>query len=143
VRPAQSCGDFIDRSASTESIADLYAKSLNVLEGLRSRSTGGDRSPRIPITRVAELVGRTSAAIREAEKDGRLPAVERTATGRRVGYTLAEINQKRAVFGTRPWRAAGNPLAVIAVQNFKGGVGSRPSRPISRNIWRSAATASV
>jgi chromosome partitioning protein len=117
----------MDRSASTESIADLYAKSLNVLESLRSRSTGGDRSsrqsPRFPITRVAELVGRTSAAIREAEKDGRLPAVERTATGRRVGYTLAEINQMRAVFGTRPWRAAGDPLSVIAVQNFKGGVG--------------------
>jgi chromosome partitioning protein len=117
----------MDRSASTESIADLYARSLNVLEGLRSRSTGGDRSsrqsPRFPITRVAELVGRTSAAIREAEKDGRLPTVERTATGRRVGYTLAEINQMRAVFGTRPWRAAGDPLSVIAVQNFKGGVG--------------------
>jgi chromosome partitioning protein len=117
----------MDRSASTESIADLYARSLNVLEGLRSRSTGGDRSsrqsPRFPITRVAELVGRTSAAIREAEKDGRLPAVERTATGRRVGYTLAEINQMRGVFGTRPWRAEGDPLSVIAVQNFKGGVG--------------------
>ena len=80
-------------------------------------------APRFPITRAAELVGRTSAAIRDAEKDGRLPAVERTATGRRVGYTLAEINQMREVFGTRPWRAAGDPLSVIAVQNFKGGVG--------------------
>jgi chromosome partitioning protein len=29
----------------------------------------------------------------------------------------------RAVFGTRPWRDAGDSLAVIAVQNFKGGVG--------------------
>jgi len=27
------------------------------------------------------------------------------------------------VFGTRPWRMAEDPLAVIAVQNFKGGVG--------------------
>src|SRR5262249_6475736 len=81
------------------------------------------QSPRYPITRVAELVGRTGAAIREAEKDGRLPAVERTATGRRVGYTLAEVNQMRAVVGTRPWRSADDPLAVIAVQNFKGGVG--------------------
>jgi chromosome partitioning protein len=29
----------------------------------------------------------------------------------------------RATFGTRPWRTQGDPLAVIAVQNFKGGVG--------------------
>lgn len=117
----------MDRSATTESIADLYARSLNVLESIRTRSASGDspvrQPPRFPITRVAELVGRTSAAIREAEKDGRLPAVARTASGRRVGYTLAEVNQMRTVFGTRPWRTADDPLAVIAVQNFKGGVG--------------------
>ena len=117
----------MDRSASTESIADLYARSLSVLESLRTQGAGQAasprQSPRFPITRVAELVQRTSAAIREAEKDGRLPAVERTASGRRVGYSLAEINQMRAVFGTRPWRIQGDPLSVIAVQNFKGGVG--------------------
>jgi len=114
-------------SASTATIADLCTRSLSVLESLRAQSTGGDgmarQSPRFPITRVAELVGRTSAAIREAEKDGRLPAVERTSSGRRIGYTLGEINQMRAVFGTRPWRTADDPLSVIAVQNFKGGVG--------------------
>ena len=78
----------MDVPASTEIDCRSVAESLNVLETLRSQSTGGDRSPRqsprFPITRVAELVGRTSAAIREAEKDGRLPAVERTASGRRV-----------------------------------------------------------
>ena len=40
-----------------------------------------------------------------------------------MAYTLAEINQMREVFGTQPWRTADDPLAVIAVQNFKGGVG--------------------
>ena len=29
----------------------------------------------------------------------------------------------RGVFGTRNWRAADDPLAIVAVQNFKGGVG--------------------
>ena len=29
----------------------------------------------------------------------------------------------RGVFGTRPWRDAEDPCAVVAVQNFKGGVG--------------------
>src|SRR5271166_5248801 len=118
---------FMDVATSTQTIADLYARSLNVLESLRARSTPeGSRTrqaPRFPITRAAELVGRTSAAIREAEKDARLPGVERTASGRRVGYTLAELNAMRTVFGTRPWRTAEDPLSVIAVQNFKGGVG--------------------
>lgn len=105
--------------ASAETIADLYTRSLGVLESLRSQTTGQGgpprQSPRVPITRVADLVGRTSAAIREAEKDGRLPAVERTASGRRVGYTLAEVNRMREVFGTRPWRTEDDPLSIIAV----------------------------
>ena len=117
----------MDVSASTATIADLYTRSLSVLELVRSRGTGDSalarQAPHFTITRVAELVGRTSAAIRDAEKEGRLPSVARTASGRRVGYSLGEINQMRGVFGTRPWRAAGDPLSVIAVQNFKGGVG--------------------
>lgn len=117
----------MDHSASIETIAGLYNRSLDVLASLRTRGMAEGQSerqaPRFSITRTAELVGRTGAAIREAEKDGRLPQVERTASGRRVGYTLSEINQMRAVFGTRPWRAPEDPIAVIAVQNFKGGVG--------------------
>src|ERR1700758_4552969 len=100
----------MDLSGTTSTIADLYARSLNVLESLRAQGARGElvrrQAPRFPITRVAELVGRTSAAIREAEKDGRLPSVERTASGRRVGCTLAEMNQMRSVFGTLPRRAA-------------------------------------
>lgn len=116
-------------ATQTEAIAALCARSLDVLDSLRARGGTAEapatrQSPRFPISRAAELVGRTAAAIREAEKEGRLPAIERTASGRRVGYTLAELNQMRAVFGTRPWRdPATDPLAVIAVQNFKGGVG--------------------
>jgi len=114
-------------STATSIVAGLYTRSLGVLESVRSRGTPGQpatrHAPRIPISRAADLVGRTSAAIRDAEKDGRLPTVERTASGRRVGYTLAEINQMRDVFGTRPWRSAEDPLSVVAVQNFKGGVG--------------------
>lgn len=117
----------MDLLTTTDVIADLYSRSLNVLESLRPRTTGGHatvrQSPRFSITRAADLVGRSSAAIREAEKDGRLPSVERTTSGRRVGYTLAEINQMRSVFGTRPWRSEEDPVSIIAVQNFKGGVG--------------------
>ena len=119
--------DHMDPTPTSATIAGLYDRSLDVLESLRTRGRDGGeatrRSPRFPITRAAELVGRSSAAIREAEKDGRLPPVDRTASGRRVGYTLAEINQMRQVFGTEPWRTAEDPISVIAVQNFKGGVG--------------------
>ena len=110
----------------TETVSGLYDRSLHVLAALRDRgATVSERAhtPRFPITRAAELVGRTPAAIRDAEKEGRLPGVDRTTTGRRVGYTLAEVNGMRDVFGTRPWRTPGDPAAVIAVQNFKGGVG--------------------
>jgi chromosome partitioning protein len=115
-----------NESPTLRAVGEIYGKCLNVLESLRDQAlqeTGGRQSPRFPITRVADLVGRTTAAIREAEKDGRIAAVERTTTGRRVGYTLAEVNQMRETFGTRPWRDADDPVAVIAVQNFKGGVG--------------------
>lgn len=110
--------------ASSAAVADLCGRTFSVLESIRAQAGGSPRvALRFPITRAAELVGRTPAAIREAEKDGRLPAVERSPSGRRVGYTLAEINRMRDVFGTRPWRGPDDPLAVIAVQNFKGGVG--------------------
>ena len=110
----------------SETVASLYDRSLDVLSALRQQGMSdaeGHRPPRFSITRAAEMVGRTSAAIREAEKDGRLPSVDRTVSGRRIGYTLSEINHMREVFGTRPWRQVGDPVSVIAVQNFKGGVG--------------------
>lgn len=109
-----------------EVVAGLYDRSLDVLGALRQRGlaeAGEQRPLRFPITRAAGMAGRTPAAIRDAEKEGRLPAVDRTVNGRRIGYTLAEVNHMRDVFGTRPWRAPGDPAAIIAVQNFKGGVG--------------------
>jgi chromosome partitioning protein len=116
-------------TAST--VEALYNRSIDVVAKLRARgdirvegiSEPTRRSPRFSISRTAGLVGRTSASIRDAEKDGRLPNVPRTQSGRRVGYTLAEVNAMRTVFGTEPRRADSDPLAIIAVQNFKGGVG--------------------
>ncbi len=112
-------------------VETLYNRAIDVVAKLRARGdvvqegtpVGVRRAPRFSVTRTAELVGRSGAAIREAEKDGRLPAIERTQTGRRVGYTLQEVNAMRGVFGTRPWREPSDPLSIIAVQNFKGGVG--------------------
>src|SRR3546814_626150 len=47
----------------------------------------------------------------------------RSKNNRRVGYTLGQLNDMRGTFGTRPWRQASDPCAIIAFQNFKGGVG--------------------
>jgi chromosome partitioning protein len=78
---------------------------------------------RFPIGKAAEMVGRSAETIRQAEADGRLAAPRLSATGRREGYTLAEVNEMRDQFGTRPRRAESDPPLVLAVQNFKGGVG--------------------
>jgi chromosome partitioning protein len=95
----------------------------NLRDAARAARSGSRREPSFTIGEAADLVGRTPAAIRDAERDGRLPPPPRTETNRRVGYTLAQVNDMRGVFGTRPWRAPDDPCAVIAVQNFKGGVG--------------------
>lgn len=108
-------------------VAALADRSSSVLEKLRTsaRSARSEerREPTFPIGKAAELVGRTTAAIREAENDGRLASPPRAENNRRIGYTLAQLNDMRGTFGTRPWRAASDPCAVLAVQNFKGGVG--------------------
>ena len=95
----------------------------NLRDSARAARSGERREPTFSIGQAAELVDRTPAAIRDAEKDGRLPPPPRTETNRRVGYSLGQLNDMRGVFGTRPWRAPSDPCAVIAIQNFKGGVG--------------------
>jgi chromosome partitioning protein len=108
-------------------VAQLARRASAVVANLRDQAraarSGERREPTFSIGEAADLVGRTPAAIRDAEKDGRLPEPPRTESNRRVRYTLAQVNDMRGVFGTRPWRAPEDPCAVIAVQNFKGGVG--------------------
>lgn len=84
----------------------LAERSSAVLEKLRdgaqTRRADERREPLFTIGKAADLVGRTSIAISEAEKDGRLPAVDRTESNRLVRYTLGQLNGMRAVFQTRP-----------------------------------------
>lgn len=122
-----SNGLQIEEAERLVSVATLASRTSSVLEKLRdsARSARADdrREPTFTIGRAAELVGRTPAAIRDAEKDGRLPEPARTDNNRRERYTLAQLNDMRGVFGTRPYRTADDPCCVVAVQNFKGGVG--------------------
>ena len=122
-----SNGLEIEEAERLVSVATLASRTSSVLEKLRdsARSARADarREPTFTIGKAAELVGRTPAAIRDAEKDGRLPEPARTDSNRRERYTLAQLNDMRGVFGTRPYRAPTDPCCVVAVQNFKGGVG--------------------
>ncbi|EQB19040.1 AAA family ATPase [Sphingobium lactosutens] len=105
----------------------LHRRALTILKRIRDNAidpeTGAKKGPSFPISKAAALVGRTASAIREAERDGRLPARGRTASGHRVQYSLEELDHMREVFGTRPWRSPEDVPAIISVSNFKGGVG--------------------
>lgn len=105
----------------------LHRRALTILKRIRDNAidpeTGAKKGPSFPISKAAALVSRTASAIREAERDGRLPARGRTASGHRVQYSLEELDHMREVFGTRPWRSPEDVPAIISVSNFKGGVG--------------------
>jgi chromosome partitioning protein len=110
-----------------DTIRQLYKNSLKILKRIRDgavdRDSGRKIGPTFPISKAAQLVGRTASAIREAEKDGRLPERARAENGHRVQYSLADLDRMREVFGTRPWREPTDPASIISISNFKGGVG--------------------
>ena len=74
---------------------------------------------------AAEMVGRDRTTLARAEAELAIgPPARNPANNRRVGYTLAQVQEFRRHFGTLPTRdsAQDRPI-VVACQNFKGGVG--------------------
>ncbi|GLQ29447.1 AAA family ATPase [Sulfitobacter pacificus] len=109
-------------------LSNLSDRASIVIERLRERvyapGTAKSLELRFNVRKAAEMVGRSDKLIRDAEADGRLPEPEKDAeTNRRTGYSLAQVNTMREVFGTLPHRSADDPAMVLAIQNFKGGVG--------------------
>lgn len=109
-------------------LGNLSDRASTVIERLRERiyAPGAAKSLdlRFNVRKAADMVGRSDKLIRDAEADGRLPAPEKDPdTNRRTGYSLAQVNTMREVFGTLPHRAPDDPAMVLAIQNFKGGVG--------------------
>ena len=106
----------------------LATRSETVISRLRERVfSEGSRKVldiRFNVRTAAEMVGRSERLIRDAEGDGRLPEPAKDpVSGRRIGYSLAQVNRMREVFGTLPARAEDERALVMAVQSFKGGVG--------------------
>lgn len=73
------------------------------------------------ITEAAKLIDRHQNSIRAAEKEGHIES-ERI-NNRFRGFTLGQINKARRHFGTERRAGPKEGAAVLAVQNFKGGVG--------------------
>ena len=110
-----------------EELDRLATRASTVIERLRDRvyapGTQKRLALRFNVRTAGEMAGRTEKAIREAEADGRLPTPEKDpVTGRRTGYSLAQVNAMRDLFGTRPRRGPDDPPCILSVQNFKGGV---------------------
>ncbi|MBB5716804.1 AAA family ATPase [Sphingomonas aerophila] len=108
-------------------IGDLAEAGERMIERLRRKAflpeSRKGLNVRFGIAEAATLLGCSTNRIRMAEEDGRLPPPPSSETGRRLGYTVEEMLHMREVLGASPARGGLDVPAVIAVQNFKGGVG--------------------
>ncbi|HKY82601.1 MAG TPA: AAA family ATPase, partial [Sphingobium sp.] len=114
-------------NAVVDQIGDLAEAGEKMVERLRRKAFLPDSrkelNVRFGIAEAAQLLGCSTNRIRMAEEDGRLPPAPPTENGRRPGYKVEELLNMRQVLGASPERAPLDIPAIIAVQNFKGGVG--------------------
>lgn len=110
-----------------ERISELADAGERMIERLRRKAFLPESRKglhvRFGIAEAAQLLGCSTNRIRMAEDDGRLPPPPASENGRRPGYTVEELLNMRRVLGASPARAPLDVPAIIAVQNFKGGVG--------------------
>lgn len=104
-------------ASTCDQLIDTLRQSVFAPEGIKTLTLSFN------VNTAAEMASRSDNLIRDAERDGRLPPPRLSASGRREGYSLADVNRMRDVFGTRPSRRPNEEAVMIAVQNFKGGVG--------------------
>ncbi|OOZ38265.1 hypothetical protein BOW53_16100 [Solemya pervernicosa gill symbiont] len=116
-------------SIALQSIKELVQRSVLLEENLKANFNAPNNQrvldKRWPMSEVQGFVGRTDEGIRNAEDRGALPKPDMNErNNRRKGYTLPQINYMREQFGTHPRRSpTEDDVSIIAVQNFKGGVG--------------------
>jgi chromosome partitioning protein len=113
-----------------DTLNDCIAKG-NAMTKAIAVSQFGDDSPearaitrRWRISEAAALIGVSDQNIRDAEAAGRLPVPDMETRGRvpqRAGYTIQQMNEMRAVFGTERHRPEGANPTVVAVAAHKGG----------------------
>lgn len=111
-----------------EVVEDLARRADNVLTHMRDQLVdaefGKTLDVRYKAKDAAEMAGRSYQSIHRLRQAGEGPSPQTThPNGRTAGYTLAEVNELRALFDTFPERAAHEEPVILSVQNFKGGVG--------------------
>ncbi|WP_157221183.1 AAA family ATPase [Flavisphingomonas formosensis] len=108
-------------------IGDLARSGERMVERLRRQAFLPDSRKslevRFGIAEVASLLGCSTNRIRTAEEDKRLPPPPASEIGRRIGYTISDLLNMREVLDASPVRGPSDDPVIIAVQNFKGGVG--------------------
>ncbi len=113
--------------SEVERIAEMAQAGERMIERLRRQAflpeSRKELTVRFGIAEAAALLGCSTNRIRMAEDDGRLPPPPTTENGRRPGYSVEDLLNMRQVLGASPARAPLDAPAIIAVQNFKGGVG--------------------
>ena len=118
---------MVDPHSIASQIGDLAQSGERMIERLRRKAflpeSRKGLNVRFGIAEAAQLLGCSTNRIRMAEEDGRLPPPPPSENGRRPGYTVEELLNMREVLGASPTRAPMDMPAMIAVQNFKGGVG--------------------
>ncbi len=113
-------------NVSIKELEDLVRRSDEIMKHIKTHifSPDGEKhfKKTFKIGEASTLIGRHPATIREAEKQGAINA-DRTGSGNARGFSLEEINKARRHFNTLPRLGTDEEAAVLAVQNFKGGVG--------------------
>jgi chromosome partitioning protein len=108
-------------------IAEMAEAGEKMIERLRRQAflpeSRKELTVRYGIAEAAALMGCSTNRIRMAEDDGRLPPPPPTQNGRRPGYSISDLLRMREVLGASPARSPLDNPAIVAVQNFKGGVG--------------------
>jgi chromosome partitioning protein len=116
-----------ESNAVVSQIGDLAEAGEKMIERLRRKAflpeSRKGLNVRTGIAEAAQLLGCSTNRIRMAEEDGRLPPPPAGENGRRLGYSIEDMLHMREVLGASPARAPLDVPAMIAVQNFKGGVG--------------------
>lgn len=114
--------------AADQILEEILQRSQVILQNIRAEYFAPDAKKflkrRFSMTETAQLVGKSAQAIRDAEAKGKVPAPAKDpSNNRRIGYLIEEVNRLRDYFGTRPGRGPEDEPCVLAIQNFKGGVG--------------------